>query len=318
MDWDRLSVNEIRNKLLTRREAVTREALETLSNDPRAGARSVASALLLRRARGRRATDVLLGRRETELRHAGYRAIAGVDEVGVGPWAGPVVAAAVVFASDPEISGVDDSKLLQRDRREALEPAIRAAAADVSLGVVEAGEVDSIGNILAASRLAMTRAIRGLKTAPDIALVDGRPCGHEIPCRHEEIVKGDRRVFAIAAASIVAKVWRDRTMTELDAVHPGYGFARHKGYGTAEHFRALREKGPSPIHRRSFAPVREAAGGFVPDYYAAVERILASDGLTELDELYSIFGRHAGFGPIERKRLLLHVRMRRNELRGAS
>ena len=315
MDWDTLSVNEIRFKLLTRREAVTSESLQVLSHDPRAGARAVATALLRRRERGRRATDLFLRRHENELRRSGIRRIAGVDEVGVGPWAGPVVAAAVVFDREFELSGVDDSKLLQRDKREALEPEIRAGAAAVSLGVVSAEEIDAMGNILAASQLAMRRAVAGLPEAPEIALVDGREPG-DLGCRHEAMVKGDRRVFAIAAASIVAKVWRDRQMADVDGAHPGYGFAKHKGYGTAEHFRALRSLGPCPVHRKSFAPVKEASGGFVPEYYSAVERILSCDGLAELDELYASFARNAEFGPLERKRLLSHVRLRRYELLG--
>jgi len=314
VDWDTLSVNEIRFKLLTRREAVTSESLQVLSNDPRAGARAVATALLRRRERGRRATDLFLRRHENDLRRSGVRRIAGVDEVGVGPWAGPVVAAAVVFDGEAEVAGVDDSKLLQRDKREALEPEIRGAAAAVSLGVVTSEEIDALGNILVATQLAMRRALEGLPQPPDIALVDGRDPGDICSCPREAIVKGDRRVFAIAAASIVAKVWRDRFMADADGEHPGYGFARHKGYGTAEHFRALRQLGPCAAHRKSFAPVKEAAGGFIAEYYAAVERILSCDGLSDLDLLYAELSRNADWGPLERKRLLSHVRLRRCEL----
>lgn len=180
--------------------------------------------------------------------------IAGVDEVGRGPLAGPVIAAAVILDPQRPIAGLADSKQLSASRRTRLDVEIRAAAIAYALGRAEVEEIDRI-NILQASLLAMQRAVAALAVAPTHALIDGNRCP-ELPCTAEAIVGGDSRVAAISAASIIAKVARDNEMSALDAVVPGYGFAVHKGYPTAAHIEALQRLGPSPHHRRSFAPVR--------------------------------------------------------------
>ncbi len=187
--------------------------------------------------------------------------ITGVDEAGRGPWAGPVVAAAVVLDHDaPPPFGLNDSKQLSAKRREALFDEIVGVALAYGVGVATHEEIDAL-NIRRATHLAMARAIEALRRGgaqPTAALVDGDDAPTlDIPTR--ALVRGDGRSFSIAAASILAKVTRDRMMSELDATYPGYGFARHKGYGTAQHAAALARLGPSPIHRFSFAPVAMAA-----------------------------------------------------------
>jgi ribonuclease HII len=184
----------------------------------------------------------------------GIAHVAGVDEVGMGPLAGPVVAAAVVLPSDVCVDGVCDSKTIPRAKRETLEAQIRGVALAVALGVVEVEEIDEI-NIYQAGLLAMRRAVGSLPVAPQHLLVDSRripECEIQQTC----VDDGDETVYSIAAASIVAKVFRDRLMCELDGRYPGYGFAAHAGYATAAHLTALRSLGPCPVHRRSFAPVR--------------------------------------------------------------
>ncbi|MBA1148146.1 ribonuclease HII [Ectothiorhodospiraceae bacterium WFHF3C12] len=183
--------------------------------------------------------------------------VAGVDEVGRGPLAGPVVTAAVILPGDACIDGLMDSKLLSPARRDSLAEAIRARAVDYALGRAEVDEIDRL-NILHATMLAMQRAVAGLRSAPDHVLVDGNRCP-ELACSVEPVVGGDGSVACISAASILAKVARDREMVEMDGRYPGYGFADHKGYGTAAHRSALAALGPCPLHRRSFAPVAAAS-----------------------------------------------------------
>jgi ribonuclease HII len=196
-------------------------------------------------------------RHERKLWRSGVEVVAGVDEAGVGPMAGPVVAAAVIFAPETFIKGVHDSKQLLPEKREELYDRITARALAWSVGVADPLEIDRL-NIYWATREASLRALAGLGRAPGHVLVDGRGIANlEHP--QTPIVGGDRKSFCIAAASILAKVTRDRMMCEYDARFPGYGFAQHKGYCTPEHFATLRALGPSPIHRRSFAPVFDAA-----------------------------------------------------------
>jgi ribonuclease HII len=185
--------------------------------------------------------------------------LAGVDEAGRGPLVGPVVAAAVILAEPCGIAGLADSKALSPRRREALAEAIRAQALCVAVGRATAQEIDAL-NVLQASLLAMRRAVAGLRLRPHLVLVDGNhvpPLG--VPA--QALVRGDARVRAISAASIIAKVERDHWCLELHERYPQYGFAAHKGYPTAEHLRALQEHGPCDEHRRSFAPVRAAELG---------------------------------------------------------
>jgi len=182
--------------------------------------------------------------------------VAGVDEAGRGPLAGPVVAAAVILDDCQPIAGLADSKKLSAARREALYDEIRAKALCCCIAQASVEEIDRL-NILQATLLAMQRAVAGLRLKPGLVLVDG----NRLPLlemRAEAIVKGDAKVAAISAASILAKVTRDRGLEQLDRLHPQYGFIRHKGYGTPEHLQALRVHGPCPEHRRSFAPVAEA------------------------------------------------------------
>ena len=181
--------------------------------------------------------------------------ICGVDEVGRGPLAGAVVAAAVILDPARPIEGLADSKKLSEKKRERLFPEIREKALAWSLGRAEVEEIDRI-NILQASLLAMRRAVLGLSVAPTHALIDGNRIPEGLPCGAQAIVGGDGREPAIAAASILAKVARDREMVELDARYPGYGLAGHKGYPTRAHLQALQELGVTEIHRRSFGPVR--------------------------------------------------------------
>ncbi len=181
--------------------------------------------------------------------------IAGVDEAGRGPLAGPVVAAAVILDEQHPIKGLADSKKLTAARRERLFDEIQAKALCCSIASASVQEIEQM-NILHATMLAMQRAVEGLSVTPRLALIDGNRCPKlAVPCA--PVVKGDSQVPAIAAASILAKVSRDREMVELDRVYPGYGMAGHKGYPTAVHLEALSRLGPTPIHRRSFAPVRE-------------------------------------------------------------
>ncbi len=239
-------------------EAELEDWCRRLSADPRAGARQVAQACERRLDRRRREVERLgrLFERTRSLRSAGRTHIAGVDEVGVGPLAGPVVAAAVVLPDHVNLDGLDDSKRVTPANRERLDRAIRAQACDFGIGVVEPEEIDRL-DIGRASLEAMRRAVLALAEPADHLLVDARLVPG-VGCPQTSIIGGDRLEGPIAAASIVAKVYRDGLMHRLDRQHPGYGFARHKGYGTAEHLAALRERGPSPIHRRSFAPVAAA------------------------------------------------------------
>lgn len=198
-------------------------------------------------------------REESRLWLRGIRYLAGVDEAGLGPLAGPVVAAAVIMpAGDEGIEGVDDSKALSRRRRERLALAIRAKAVAIGLGVVDVEEIDRM-NIYQAGLKAMRLAVERLWVRPEHVLADGRTIPG-LSISQTGIAGGDARVYSIAAASIIAKVHRDAIMRRLDSIYPGYGFARHVGYGTRAHLEALRALGPCPCHRRSFAPVREALG----------------------------------------------------------
>ena len=190
---------------------------------------------------------------ERELRARGFGGVAGVDEVGRGALFGPVVAAAVILSPDRPIRGLNDSKLLEAARRETLAARIRERAVAWAVAAVDAATIDSI-NIYQASRQAMRMAASLLRPAPDFLLVDAMEIDLDLPQR--SLIKGDARCHAIAAASIVAKVWRDELMRMWDAVFPAYGLAAHKGYATPMHLRALGEFGPTPLHRLSFDPVR--------------------------------------------------------------
>jgi ribonuclease HII len=188
------------------------------------------------------------------------RLIAGVDEAGRGPLAGPVVAAAVILDARRPIAGLRDSKLLTVGARTRLAGEIRIRAVAWFVAAADVQEIDAI-NILQATLLAMQRAIHGLSVAPAEALIDGDRCP-QVNCRTRAIIGGDRTEPAISAASILAKTTRDAQLIELDSTYPGYGFARHKGYSTPEHLAALQRLGPCAIHRRTFAPVAQTSFDF--------------------------------------------------------
>jgi len=229
----------------------------TLAADERAGARELLSRIEARRGAGRRERERLarlLALRDA-LHASGVRGIAGVDEVGVGPFAGPVVAAAVVLPLEVPLEGLDDSKRVPPARRIILAGEIRAVALGVGIGEVSVEEIDQVG-IYRAALEAMRRAVASLSRVHAVGhlLVDARTVpGIDVP--QTSIIKGDQKDASIAAASIVAKVYRDAGMERLANRYPAYGFERHMGYGTAEHVAALERYGPCPAHRRSFAPV---------------------------------------------------------------
>jgi len=194
---------------------------------------------------------------EAALLAQGHRRVAGIDEVGRGTLAGPVMAAAVVFPvpeRSPWVRNIRDSKQLSARQREALYPLICSTATDMGLGSCSPQEIDKMG-ILEATRRAMMRAIGNLKARPDYLLIDAVRLP-ECPLPQKPMIRGDENCLSIAAASIVAKVTRDRLMAQMDQIFPGYGFSLHKGYGTSAHMEALRRLGPCPLHRRTFAPVK--------------------------------------------------------------
>lgn len=199
--------------------------------------------------------------REENLIRKGYRLIAGVDEAGRGPLAGPVVAGAVIFENDQKVVrelillGIRDSKQISEKKRGKLYDFICAEAKSWSCASVSEKVIDEI-NILNATKQAMRDAVLGLSVRPDFLLIDGNATLDDFPVSQLAIPKADAYVFSVSAASIIAKVTRDRLLEEMDTEYPGYGFSRHKGYGTKSHLEAIRKNGPCPIHRRSFEPIK--------------------------------------------------------------
>ncbi len=254
------TLDEIRKRYVEGRRALPAEVEAELRRDPRSGAKAILVAVTKRRtenrSEGQRLRKML--RFEQACWSQGLVHVAGVDEAGMSPLAGPVYAGAVVLAPGTRLVGVDDSKKLDARERERLAEVIRREAVAWAVGWAAVEEIDAI-NIYWAGLLAMRRAVEGLGVAPEKVLVDARKIP-EIPCPQERIVKGDARSLSIAAASILAKTSRDAVMRELDARHPAYGFAKHKGYPVKAHLAALREHGACDVHRRSFGPVREALG----------------------------------------------------------
>jgi ribonuclease HII len=204
---------------------------------------------------------------ERALRARGFQAVAGVDEVGRGSLFGAVVAAAVILNPENPVRGLNDSKQLEAERREVLAERIKERAVAWAIGAVDAATIDFL-NIYQASRLAMRMAVNRLNPAPDFLLIDAVPI--DVPLPQRSLIKGDARCHAIAAASILAKVYRDECMRVWDQVYPEYGLAAHKGYSTPEHYKALEELGPTPLHRLSFEPVR-AHSRFPIDYDPQME-----------------------------------------------
>ncbi|HEY8226635.1 MAG TPA: ribonuclease HII [Pyrinomonadaceae bacterium] len=257
----RKSIPELNDLFIQRRRAVPKGLLEALEVDSRQGAHQLAKRIRERyrcnRSEGQRLHNLL--RFEIELWADGFTLVAGVDEAGMAPLAGPVVAGAVVLPQNYKLRGLNDSKkILDPEKRSELAAQIKQDAICWSVGFADVEEIDKI-NIYHAGLLAMQRAVEGLMASPDFILVDARKIPHcGIPQRG--IIRGDALSASIAAASIIAKTTRDAHMLELDSVYVGYGLASHKGYPTPEHCRALKLLGALPIHRRSFARVREALG----------------------------------------------------------
>ncbi len=255
------SIPDLRERFVDRARPVPKGLVEALELDTRQGAHHLAKLIRDRwrknRAEGQRLHNLL--RFEIDLWDQGVNLIAGVDEAGMAPLAGPVVAGAVILPRNYKLKRLNDSKqILDTTVRDELAQQIKADAVVWSAGIAEVEEIDTL-NIYHAGLLAMRRAVEGLTSQPDFILVDARRIPHcSTPQRG--IIKGDTLSASIAAASIIAKTTRDAIMTELDAVLPGYNFATHKGYPTPEHCRCLKELGATPIHRRSFARVREALG----------------------------------------------------------
>jgi ribonuclease HII len=194
---------------------------------------------------------------EEAARNRGLLRIAGIDEVGRGPLFGPVVAAAVILPKVCSLQGLDDSKKLTEKKRNELDVEIRANAVCWAIAEVDAETIDRI-NIRMASLLAMRKAVEQLPLRPDFLLIDGRDT-IDWECPQQAVIHGDAISFSIAAASVLAKVYRDRLLVELDSVYPGYGLAQHKGYGSPAHLAALKRLGPTPLHRKSFHPVAQTA-----------------------------------------------------------
>jgi len=256
------SIPELKDRFVDRGRPVPRGLVEALEADTRHGAHQLAKQIRERRRRNRAEGQRLhnLLRFELELWEQGFNFIAGVDEAGMAPLAGPVVAAAVVLPRHYKLRRLNDSKqILDEEVRGELAEQIKQDALCWSVGRAEVEEIDTI-NIYHAGLLAMRRAVEGLTSQPpDFVLVDARRIPHcYTPQRG--IIKGDALSASIAAASIIAKTTRDALMCAFDSLHPGYNFASHKGYPTPEHCRLLKELGAAPIHRRSFARVREALG----------------------------------------------------------
>ncbi len=277
-----LSLSELEKRYASADAPVSPQALQKLRRDPRLGAQRLYRRLKKKADRERTERDRLEAMLHFErlLWRAGIERIAGVDEVGVGPMAGPVVAAAVVLRPGTWIDAVDDSKRLDPEQRAALDQQIRAAATGVGIGVVEPEEIDRL-NIYNAGIHAMWLAVDSLSVPPRHVLVDSRTIP-DLPQPQNSFYKGDGINFSIACASIVAKVYRDRLMEELDRKYPGYGFARHKGYCTSDHQRAVQRLGPSPIHRQSFDYIRELRGEYDPLFYDLKKQVAQAATRDEL------------------------------------
>lgn len=255
------SLADLRQRYLVEGKSVPKDVLHSLEDDGRAGAQALVKALKARaadnRAEGQRLRHML--KFETPLWAEGFVHIAGVDEAGMAPLAGPVCAGAAILPKGYKLKGLDDSKkILDEAKRDELAVAVKRDAVAWAVGWASVDEVDTI-NIYHAGLLAMRRAVEGLAVRPDYVLVDARKIpGIDQPQRG--IIKGDAQSLSIAAGAILAKTTRDHLLNELDAKHPGYGFASHKGYPTPEHLDAIARLGVLPIHRRSFAPIKKALG----------------------------------------------------------
>lgn len=255
------SIPELKDRYVGRARPVPKGLVDALENDSRQGAHHLAKLIRERwrknRAEGQRLHNLL--RFEIDLWEQGFNLIAGVDEAGMAPLAGPVIAGAVILPKHYKLKRLNDSKqILDETVRGELAEQIKRDCIVWAFGRAEVEEIDTL-NIYHAGLLAMRRAVEGLASQPDFILVDARRIPH-CPTPQRGIIKGDALSASIAAASIIAKTTRDAIMTEFDSMHPGYNFKTHKGYPTPEHCRCLQQLGATPIHRRSFARVRQALG----------------------------------------------------------
>lgn len=251
-------LSHLRDRYLVQGRSVPRAVEAALQADDRPGAQAILRALVRRRHKNRQEgqRQRRMTRYERVVWDQGFLHVAGVDEAGMAPLAGPVVAAAVILAPGERLPGVDDSKKLSAEQRRVSRVLVDERALAIGIGQADPTEIDTI-NIYHAGLLAMQRAVSALSPAADYLLIDGRALA-TCPLPQERIVKGDQKSLSIAAASIVAKTTRDALMVELDEAYPGYGFAQHKGYPVQAHVDALCRLGVTPHHRRSFAPVQQA------------------------------------------------------------
>lgn len=251
VDFQQLTLAEIKEKIKGVSPEEWSDLSQLLQADSRKGVQNLALSLQKKLAFREKEKNrlTLLQKRETELRAQGYQLIAGLDEAGRGPLAGPVVAASVIWPAKFFLPGLDDSKKMGSERRESLAGEIKKMAVAWAIGIANQQEIDQI-NIREATKKAMQRAVAALKVEPDYLLIDALELELALP--QESVIKGDQKCASIAAASIIAKTERDRLMVLLDYFYPQYGFKKHKGYGTAEHWVALQLYGPSAVHRRSF------------------------------------------------------------------
>ena len=303
---EELSVEEIRKRYLDPDEPVSPRALSRLQRDTRQGVQKLYASLKKRyeRERDERLRLDAMLHFEKVLWKSGVRDIAGVDEAGMAPLAGPVVAAAVMFPPETYIAGINDSKQVDAAMREKLAVKIREKASGVSVGIATVEEIDAI-NIYHAGLLAMRRAVEGLARAPQHVLVDARTVpGIAMP--QNAFNKGDGLNFTIAAASIIAKTTRDAMMEALDRDYPGYGLAGHKGYPTAEHREAVVRLGPSPIHRMSFPVMHELQGEWSKLFYELRQQLWDATTRELLSAFEAQLGGHAKTLPeVECKKLRL-------------
>lgn len=248
-------IQAIKEKL-TKITSLTDPSLECLKQDPRKGVQQALNSLTKRLEKEAKIKEKYqeMFVFEQQGYANGHQWIAGIDEVGRGPLAGPVVAAAVVLPKDEEILGLNDSKQLSEKKRELLYQEIQEKALAIGIGIVDEKVIDEV-NIYEASKLAMIEAVEKLTVQPTYLLIDAMEL--DLPIQQEKLIKGDARSVSIAAASIIAKVYRDRLMAKYDQLYPGYGFGHNAGYGTKEHLIAMEKQGITPIHRRTFAPVKK-------------------------------------------------------------
>lgn len=310
-----LTLKELEKKYSSASE-IPPEVLKLLQFDLRTGGQRLYRRFKIRGERQQleRARMEKLFRFEREFWQVGVQRVAGVDEVGIGPMAGPVIAAAVVFSPGAWIDGIDDSKRLDADQREDLNSRIRETADGIGLGVIHSGEVDRL-NVYHAGLRAMKQAVAALQTPPEHILVDSRTIP-DISQSQSSLTKGDSCSFSIAAASIIAKVYRDVLMCEMDLKYPGYGFARHKGYCTREHQEAVREMGPSPIHRRSYTFIKELCGEYSQLFYDILKQADMVASTYDLEAVKSrLSSSRKELSTNERRKLYLVVRRRGNRLR---